>query len=259
MGVVSRLEKQQRLLPLSLSPAATEPSRFTEKSVLCSASSRCSPLPEVLFSCHSFPTYSSFRDSFQTFQPRVRTPFLWPLPHINLILAFLPLPPPRSITLPATCLSQTVSSRTAGASGARLSTEPGTPAYRCVMVDALCLTQPVKQLAHANLGREPWCVLGPTGGLLPFLPPLSCVSCPSLQVVFSLSPRRGPSAWQEPEHKHLAVSGTESKSLPGFRLIPEGLPQGPLRNQTRGDPEDTKMPSSRPRRQEFSFQKFWSV
>lgn len=102
---------------------------------------------------------------------------------------------------------------------------------------------------------EPWCVSwDPQAGPLPFLPPLSCVSCPSLRVVFSLSPRTG----------SVCVAGALSTNtlqflglkadLPGFELIPEGLPQGPLRNQTlEGTQRTPKMPSSRPRRQNFPF------
>lgn len=141
MGVVPALRSSSascRFLYLRQPQSLLE---FTEKSVLCSASSRCSPLPEVLFSRRSLsrPTRLSGTPS------RLSSLRSDPLPVAAATCkshpAFLPLPHQHSITLPATCVSPTdcqlQDSR--GQQCPALHRARGMQ-HRCVTVDAPCLT-----------------------------------------------------------------------------------------------------------------------
>ena len=98
--------------------------------VWCSLRDLCStqPLPGgfLCLKCFSpivlFPDRLVFRGLLPDFPASDRTPFLRPLTPVNLIQPFSRFP-----TLPRVFLPQTVSSRLAGASSARLSREPGAP------------------------------------------------------------------------------------------------------------------------------------
>lgn len=104
--------------------------------VWCSLGSLCStqPLPGRFLcpKCFSpivlFPDLLVFQGLLPDFPASDRTPFLRPLPPVNLIQPFSRFPTSAELLfLSRVSLPQTVNSRPAGASSARLSREPGAP------------------------------------------------------------------------------------------------------------------------------------